>query len=34
MQERVIKLFDDYSRIVPEAKYKVKYGEGPKILTL
>ena len=32
MQEKVIKLFDDYSRIVSEAKYKVKYG-GPKILT-
>ena len=27
------KLFDDYSRIVLEAKYKKKYGEGLKILT-
>ena len=26
-------LFDDYSRIVSEAKYKSKYGEGLKILT-
>ena len=30
---KVIKLFDDYSRIVSEAKYKTKYGEGLKILT-
>ena len=27
-------MFDDYSRIAPEAKYKSKYGEGLKILTL
>ena len=26
-------LFDDYSRIVSEVKYKSKYGEGLKILT-
>ena len=26
-------MFDDYSRIVSEAKYKAKYGEGLKILT-
>ena len=26
-------LFDDYSRIASEAKYKSKYGEGLKILT-
>ena len=32
-QEKVIKLFNDYSRIVSEAKYKTKYGEGLKILT-
>ena len=32
-QEKVIKLFDDYSRIVSEARYKTKYGEGLKILT-
>ena len=25
-------MFDDYSRIVSEAKYKTKYGEGLKIL--
>ena len=31
--EKVIKLFDDYPRIVSEAKYKTKYGEGLKILT-
>ena len=29
-----IKLFDDYFRIVSEAKYKVKFGECLKILTL
>ena len=27
-------LFDDYSRIVLEAKYRAKYGERLKILTL
>ena len=32
-QEKVMKLFDDYSRIVFEAQYKTKYGEGLKILT-
>ena len=32
-REKVIKLFDDYSRVVSEAKYKTKYGEGLKILT-
>ena len=26
-------MYDDYSRIVSEAKYKSKYGEGLKILT-
>ena len=31
-REKVIKLFDDYSRIVSAAKYKTKYG-GLKILT-
>ena len=31
--EAVIKLFNDYSSIVSEAKYKVKYGEELKILT-
>ena len=30
---KVIKLFDDYSRIVSEAIYKSKYGEGLKMLT-
>ena len=32
-REKVFKLFDDYSKIVSEAKYKTKYGEGLKILT-
>ena len=27
------KLFDDYSRNVSETKYRIKYGEGLKILT-
>ena len=31
-REKVIKLFDDYSRIISEAKYKTKY-QGLKILT-
>ena len=31
--EAVIKLFNDYSSIISEAKYKIKYGEGLKILT-
>ena len=26
-------MFDDYSGIVSEGKYKIKYGEGLKILT-
>ena len=30
---KVIKFFDDYSRIVAQAKYKSKHGEGLKILT-
>ena len=29
-QEKAIKLFNDYSRIVSEAKYKIKYGEDVK----
>ena len=32
--EKVIKLFDNYSRIVFQAKYKTKYGQGVKKLTL
>ena len=32
-REKVIKLFNDYSKIVSEAKYKIKYGEGLKIIT-
>ena len=32
-QEAVIKLFNDYSSIVSEAKYKSIHGEGLKILT-
>ena len=31
--EAVIKLFNDYSLIMPGAKYKTKYGEGLKIIT-
>ena len=31
--EKVIELFDDCSRIVSEAKYRRKYGEGLKIIT-
>ena len=30
---KVIKLFDDYSRIISEVKYKTKYWEGLKVLT-
>ena len=30
---KVIKLFDDYSRIVSEVKYKTKYWEGLKVFT-
>ena len=33
LQEKVMELFDDYSRIVSEAKNKTKYGEGLNILT-
>ena len=33
MLKQFIKLFDDYSRIVFEVKYKTKYGEELKILT-
>ena len=32
-REKVIKLFDDYSSIISEAKYKTNHGEGLKILT-
>ena len=32
-QEKAIKMFDEYSKIVSKAKYKTKYGEGFKILT-
>ena len=32
-QEAVIKLSNDYSSFMSEAKYKVKHGEGLKILT-
>ena len=31
-QETVIKLFNDYCKIVSEVKYKTKYGERLKIL--
>ena len=30
--ENIIKLFDDYTKILSKAKYKAKYGEGLKIL--
>ena len=32
-EEAVIKLFNDYSSIVPEAKHKAKYGRGFRMLT-
>ena len=32
-REKVIKFFNDYYKIVSEAKHKTKYGEGLKILT-
>ena len=32
-REAVLKLFEDYSLIVSEAKYRTKPGEGHKILT-
>ena len=32
-REKVIRLFNDYSKIVCEAKYKTKYREGIKMLT-
>ena len=32
-REKVIELFDDYPRIVSEAKYRTKYGQGLKIST-
>ena len=32
-REAAIELFNDYSSVVSEAKYKTKYGEGLKILT-
>ena len=33
IQKEVIKLFNEYSEIVSEAKYRAEYGEGLKILT-
>ena len=32
-REKVIKLFDNYSRIVSDTKYKTNYGREQKILT-
>ena len=32
-EEAVIKLFNDYSSIAPEAKHKAKYGRGFRMLT-
>ena len=33
LQEKIIDFFRDYSFLLSEAKYKIKYGEGLKILT-
>ena len=30
---QIIKLFNDYASVMPEVKYKSKYGESIKILT-
>ena len=32
-RKKVIKLYNNYAKIMSEAKYKTKYGEGLKILT-
>ena len=32
-REKVIKSFNDYSKIASNAKYKTNYGEGLKVLT-
>ena len=32
-QEKVIKFLNDYSRVVSEAKYNIKYGNSLKTLT-
>ena len=32
LREKIINFFRDYSLLLSEAKYKVKYGTGPKIL--
>ena len=32
-REAVLKLFNDYSLVRSDTKYKTKYGEGLKILT-
>ena len=32
-REKIIRLFDYYSRIVSEVKYKTNHGEGRKILS-
>ena len=32
-REKIIKLYNDYSKITSEAQYKAKYREGLKILT-
>ena len=31
--EKVIEMFDVYTKLVSKAKFKAKYGEGLKILT-
>ena len=32
-REEVIKLYNDYGKIISESKYKAKYGAGLKIIT-
>ena len=32
-KEKVIKLYNDYAKIIPEAMYETKQGTGLKILT-
>ena len=32
-RKKIIKLFDDYTKIVSKAKFNAKHGEGLKILT-
>ena len=32
-KEKVVKLYNDYAKIIPEAMYETKQGTGLKILT-